>query len=169
MSEQEPSLAQQFYGSTYQAPASQPAYASHQAAPSSQASPYNLYQAQDTASQAPYGGFAPQSSYQQPQAQAPAQQQGYSQYSPQPAQNSHYAMPAAAAEPAAPAVPSGPEPSQVGNCRWQCSPRLPQSLIIHDRTCQVSGPEVTISARSEVYKPVLSAALLSVYRVKIFE
>ena len=126
---QEPSLAQQFYGSTYQAPASQPAYASHQAAPSSQASPYNLYQAQDTASQAPYGGFAPQSSYQQPQAQAPAQQQGYGQYSPQPAQNSHYAMPAVTAEPAAPAVPSGPEPSQAGNRFWQCSPRLPHSFI----------------------------------------
>ena len=117
VSEQESSLAEQFYGSAgYQAPASQPAYASHQVAPSSQASAYNLYPAQGASSQAPYGGYAPQTSYQQPQAQAPAQQQqAYSQYSQQPAQNSHYAMPAATAEPAAAAAPSGPEPSQVGN------------------------------------------------------
>ncbi len=124
--------------SSFQAPASQPAYASQQAAPSSQAFSYNLSSAPSggAASQTSYGGFAPQSSYQQPQthaqssyqqpqaqtqssyqqpqaqAQAPAHQ-AYSRYGQQAAQNSQYAMPAAT-EPAAPAVPSGPEPSQVG-------------------------------------------------------
>ena len=103
--EQETSASQPFYGSSsYQAPASQPSYSSHQTAASSQALPYNLYPA---ATQASYsGGYAPQSAYQQPpQAQAPAQQQGfagYAQQAQQAAQNTQYAMPAAASEPAKP-------------------------------------------------------------------
>ena len=115
---QETSLSQPFYGSSsYQAPASQPSYSSHQAAASSQALPYNLYPA---ATQASYsGGYAPQSAYQQaPQAQAPTQQQGfagYAQQAQQAAQNTQYAMPAAVSEPAkpAPAAPAAPEPNQV--------------------------------------------------------
>ena len=115
---QEATSSQPFYGSSsYQAPASQPSYASHQPAASSQALPYNLYPA---ATQASYsGGYAPQSAYQQPpQAQAPAQQQGfaaYAQQTQQAAQNTQYAMPAPASEPAkpAPAAPSAPEPNQV--------------------------------------------------------
>ncbi|CAK0752488.1 hypothetical protein CVIRNUC_002150 [Coccomyxa viridis] len=118
--QQETSASQPFYGSSsYQAPASQPSYSSHQTAASSQALPYNLYPA---ATQASYsGGYAPQSAYQQPpQAQAPAQQQGfagYAQQAQQAAQNTQYAMPAAASEPAkpGPAAPSAPEPNQASS------------------------------------------------------